>query len=128
MQPNWILNLVQSKKLETDVAQALLVQCVNSSRHIRELEVHEEYLQKAAVEKAREEAFRMLTPTLRPSKSYPVVDEFRKQFECPRHRYKFLVLSGPSRVGKTAFARSLCDPHYQTLENTCASGAEPDLP
>ena len=42
-------------------------------------------------------------------------------------RYKFLVLSGPSKVGKTAFARTLCERGLETLEVNCASGAEPDL-
>ena len=38
-----------------------------------------------------------------------------------------MVLSGPSRLGKTAFARTLCDPGFETLEINCAGGAEPDL-
>ena len=49
------------------------------------------------------------------------------QFKKPRHRYRFLVLAGPSRVGKTAFARSLCGPGMEILEVNCSSGAEPDL-
>ena len=52
---------------------------------------------------------------------------FVEQFKEVAHRYKFLVLSGPSKVGKTAFARSVCDPGMETLEINCASGAEPDL-
>ena len=56
-----------------------------------------------------------------------MVNAWIKQFDKPRHRYKFLVLQGPSRVGKTAFAWSLCDPGFETLEINCASGAEPDL-
>ena len=49
------------------------------------------------------------------------------QFASPLHRYKFLVLSGPSRVGKTQFARSLCAPDFEMLEVNCAGGAEPNL-
>ena len=52
---------------------------------------------------------------------------FHNQFKKPQHRYKFLVVSGPSRVGKTASARSLCEPSLQTSELNCSSGAEPDL-
>ena len=52
---------------------------------------------------------------------------FHNQFKKPQHRYKFLVVSGPSRVGKTASARSLCEPGLQTSELNCSSGAEPDL-
>ena len=44
-----------------------------------------------------------------------------------RDRYKFLVLVGRSRTGKTCYARQLCCPAHQTLELNCAAGAEPDL-
>ena len=57
----------------------------------------------------------------------PKVQACLNQFKKPRHRYRFLVLAGPSRVGKTAFARSLCKPGMETLEVNCSSGAEPDL-
>ena len=50
-----------------------------------------------------------------------------EQFERPLHIHQLLVLSGPSRVGKTAFTRSLYDPDFQTLGINCASGAEPYL-
>ena len=125
--PTWILNLVQGKKLEPTAARALLVRCANGSRHVKELEAHEAHLEEEAVQKAEEEAQRLLSDTLKPSKQYPLVNAWIKQFEKARHRYKFLVLQGPSRVGKTAFARSLCDPGFETLEINCASGAEPDL-
>ena len=127
VQPNWILNLVQNKKLETDVAKALLVQCASASRHIKELELHEAHLEEEAVKHAQEAASRLLQGSLKPQKTYPAVEIFKRQFDQAIHRYKFLVLSGPSRVGKTAFARSLCDPGCETLEINCASGAEPEL-
>ena len=103
------------------------MRCANGSRHVKELEAHEAHLEEEAVQKAEDEAQRLLGDTLKPSKQYPVVNAWIKQFDKPRHRYTFLVLQGPSRVGKTAFARSLCDPGFETLEINCASGAEPDL-
>ena len=125
--PTWILNLVQAKKLDLDVAKALLVQCANASRDIRELELHEAYMEEEAVKIAQERAYRLLATSLKPQKSYTEAETFVRQFDTPLHRYKFLVLSGPSRVGKTAFARSLCDPSMEVLEVNCASGAEPEL-
>ena len=114
--PTWILNLVQARKLDMDVAKALLVQCANASRHIRELEMREGHLEEQAVKREEERAYRLLASRLKPQKTYEKVNEFLRKWETPLHRYKFLVLSGPSRVGKTAFARSLC-----------ASGKEPEL-
>ena len=127
VQPNWFLNLVQSKKLTIPVARMLLVQCANASRQIKELEAHETHLEEEAVRKAQEEAGRLLKGSLKAHKSFPEVDCFVGQFREALHRYKLLVLSGPSRVGKTAFARSLCDAGLQTLEVNCSSGAEPEL-
>ena len=109
------------------MAKALLVQCASASRHIKELELHEAHLEEEAVKHAQEAASRLLQGSLKPQKTYPAVEIFKRQFDQAIHRYKFLVLSGPSMVGKTAFARSLCDPGCETLEINCASGAEPEL-
>ena len=72
-------------------------------------------------------AYRLLAGSLKPQTTYEKVQQFLRQFETPLHRYRFLVLSGPSRVGKTAFARSLCATGMQVLELNCASGNEPEL-
>ena len=125
--PTWILNLVQARKLDMDVAKALLVQCANASRHIKELEMQEVYQGEQAVKLEQERASRLLAPSLKPQKFYQKAQDFLRQFDTPLHRYRFLVLSGPSKVGKTAFARSLCADGMQVLEVNCASGAEPEL-
>ena len=79
------------------------------------------------MKQAVQEAERLLGGTLKEQKRYSKVQAFLNQFKKAKHRYKFLVLAGPSRVGKTAFARSLCGPGMETLEVNCSSGAEPDL-
>ena len=125
--PQWILNLVQGQKLDVASAHDLMVQCVNASRHIKDLQAYDLEMEKLAVKQAIVEAERLLGGTLKEQKKYPKVQAFLNQFKEPRHRYRFLVLAGPSRVGKTAFARSLCGPGMKTLEVNCGSGAEPDL-
>lgn len=125
--PNWITNMVQGGKLTVKRARAYLVRCVNSDKHIMQLERYEAELEKQAVEAAAAEAQSLLAGSLKEQKTYPKVTAFLNQFKKPRHRYKFLVLAGPSKVGKTAFARSLCEPGMETVEVNCASGAEPDL-
>ena len=84
-------------------------------------------LEREAITKAQAEATRLLGAVEKPPKAYPKVQAFLNQFKRPRHRYKFLVLSGPSRLGKTAFARTLCDTGLETLEINCAGGSEPDM-
>ena len=63
----------------------------------------------------------------RKQKFFVKAQSFLTQFDEPQHRYKFLVLSGPSRVGKTAFARTLYEAGKEVLEVNCASGDEPNL-
>ena len=100
---------------------------MNGSRHIKELQTYDLEMEKIAVQEAVAEAERLLGGSLKEQKQYSKVQEYCDQFKKPRHRYRFLVLAGPSRVGKTAFAKSLCAPDMETLELNCASGAEPDL-
>ena len=125
--PAWIMSLVQAGKLECSVARELLVKCVNASRHVKELEQHDMELEKEAVRVAMGAAQRLLGKTLKQQKFYDKAAAFARQFEEAQHRYKFLVLSGPSQVGKTAFARSLVEPGMGVLEVNCASGEEPNL-
>ena len=110
------MSLVQADKLDTKAARALLVKCVSASRHLKELEQYEMELEKDAVKEAMEEAEILLSRQMKKQKMYEKVQLFMSQFDEPAHRYKFLALSGPSRVGKTAFARSLCEAGKETLE------------
>ena len=113
--------------MEPEAARPLLVRRGNASRHIRELGVNEEELEKMAVAKAMSEADRELGGTLQRWKHLPETERFLAQFHKPLRRHSFLVLSGPSRLGKTVYARSLCPPNMAVLEINCAGGAEPDL-
>ena len=124
--PQWIMNLVQANKLDIANAHDLLVQCVNGSKQIKYLQAYDQEMEKIAVRKAVLDAARQLGGTLKEQKTHPKVQAFHNQYKKPRHRYKFLVLAGPSRVGKTAFAGSLCEKGMETLEVSCSSGAEPD--
>ena len=54
------------------------------------------------------------------------VSAWVSDLSVPRDRRKFLVLDGPSRMGKTAFACSLV-PRGATLEVNCAGVEDPPL-
>ena len=58
--------------------------------------------------------------------SLPDVKEWLESFNKKKYRYKFLVLEGPSMVGKTAYAESL-SPGGALFHCDCASAVEPDL-
>ena len=103
------------------------MRCVGASRQLRELDQYEMELEKAGVVVAKRTAEDLVGRTLKKQKSYDEVEAFVKQFDEALPRYKFLVLAGPSKVGKTAFARSLCEAGMEVLEVNCASGEEPNL-
>ena len=61
-------------------------------------------------------------------KNLPLVTEtWLPQFQTIRPRYSFLVLDGPSRTGKTCYAKHITGNHSQVWELNCAGGSEPDL-
>jgi len=125
--PNWIMCYVQGGKLHRADARKLLVRCGTATRLIKELDTTDMELEREAIEIAQAQVNHLLGAVEKPPKAYPKVQAFLDQFKMPRHRYKFLVLSGPSRLGKTAFARTLCDTGLMTLEIDCAGGLEPDM-
>ena len=92
------------------------VKFVSGLRHIKELQAHDQEVVKIAVKQAVQETEGLLGEPLKEHQRYPLVKRFVRQFKKAMHRYRFLVLAGPSRVGKTEFARSLCEPGMETLE------------
>ena len=60
-------------------------------------------------------------------RTLPLVETWDAQYQDFKDRYQFLVLDGPSRMGKTAFGRSKCPKGQFVLEINCAAGGDPDL-
>ena len=61
-----------------------------------------------------------------PWRRFPTVDNWKSQYAFVLDRYQFLVLDGPSQMGKTAFVRSLVGPD-EYMEVNLAGGAAIDL-
>jgi len=59
----------------------------------------EEYEQKCLVEAQ--------SAITKPFRTYPEVNQFMEQYDEVMSRYKFLIIVGPTRLGKTEFARKL---------------------
>jgi hypothetical protein len=58
-----------------------------------------------------------LVATLNPAREHPRVNEWLAQFRVADWRYKLLLLSGPSRIGKSIRAKTLFDPMHYFLVN-----------
>lgn len=126
--PSWIMHMVQAEKLAPIHARPLLVKCISASRFIKELDNDDNEREAAAVSRAHRLAQVELAADQHAWKTFPEVVAFMAQFEGnARHRYKFLVLDGPSQMGKTIFARTFAKTPQRVLEVNCASGKEPDL-
>ena len=67
-----------------------------------------------------------LAATQKKMKTIPVVSAWLSELSATRDRKKFLVLNGPSRLGKTQFAISLFGIE-NTLEVNCVSADHPPL-
>ena len=69
-----------------------------------------------------------LAKRMRPCRVVPEVEEWEKTFDEIEFRYNFLVLDGPSKMGKTLYCRSRSlDRPGQLLEVDCAGADTPDL-
>ena len=121
----WIWSLVQSEKITLEKAAGEFVKVANNlPRHLAHLralgQVHEEREVARQIE-SKELLFRQQRCAF---KRIPRVTAFMAAFKHVQSRHKFLVLDGPSRMGKTEFVRSLVEP-VATLELNCASCLDP---
>ena len=123
----WVFNLLEARKIEPTAAKEMIIKAVKGvPAKLKDLEGWK----KASTEltlnahiKARQErlALRRL-----PFKIIPAVQQWFQRYvaaDTDHDRKKFLVLDGPSCVGKTAFVRSLFG-KGEGLELNCAKAQE----
>ena len=79
-----------------------------------------------AVERLIQERSTAIAETRKPFRKLPAVDAWLRELAAPSDRRKFLVLNGPTRRGKTAFAFSLVEAGA-ALEVNCAGVDDPPL-
>ena len=97
------------------------------SRLLAVLDMLESHKEASVLQIALCEALAALAGQKHPFVVLPQVELWEAQYLELRHRYSFLVLEGPSRVGKTVYARSKCPAGQEVYEVNCAAGGEPDL-
>jgi len=124
----WVMNLLQSGKIGVELAKSLLQRtCSSHSRWSKEISAVEQAEERAVVSLAISQAEKALSAIKRPFRVLPSVSLWQTQYESHAYRYRMLILEGPSKIGKTIYARSLTPPNRSYLELNCTSGAEPDL-
>ena len=128
VQGQWIMCLLQAGKVSVSTARPLLLKtCYNVVRYKAELDVLEEEEERGAIKDAQALALRLLGDQNRAFKRYDIVDSWLAQYTEIQHRYRFLVLDGPSRLGKSEFAKAQAPPNTTHFLVNCGAGAAPDL-
>ena len=124
----WITNWWSQHKLTH--AQYLELSAVFRTGHAARKAEAEAVMQdetEEEVRKRRAAAVALIAPRRRAFKPPPPgIEAWLLSFEEPDDRYKMLVLVGPSKVGKSAWAKDLCGPH-RTLLVDCQHALHPDL-
>ena len=122
-----VFNGVQARKILTDTAHELLCRVPKQiDRNLDQLARYRQEQANLALERVMDWRRRHGSETKRPWRMIPLVLGWRAQYSVVLDRYQFLVLDGPSRMGKTAYARSLVAPE-EFLEVSLAGGAAIDL-
>ena len=60
-------------------------------------------------------------------RTIPEVEEWKEQYGVLREKYKFLVLDGPSRTGKSSYAATLASDARRFLAVDCSTAKEPAM-
>ena len=125
--PDWIWTMLQSDKMDMDVARAQIVRCrKNLCRHLANLDALQKELtaQKLSAEiRAKQEVW---DSQRKPFRRVPAVQRFLALAKRPAERRPFLVLDGPSRMGKTQFVMALV-PLGGALDVNCSECMGPPL-
>ena len=125
--PQWVFSLYVARKMLAPVARELLIRGGLSARaYVGELDFVEEN-KRAAEHRAEQVALLdQLRGQERPYRVVPEVTQWLSEFEELRDRYRFLVLDGPSRTGKSRFATGLVG-IGRALVVDCHNAPEPNL-
>ena len=103
----------------------------NGRKHVKQYLDNVSFCERAEEESEirlrKAQAAASLEPLMRKAVSLPLVqDTWLPQYDRPLFRRTFLVLSGPSQLGKTLYAHSLC-PAGTCFELNCAGSTDLDL-
>ena len=106
--------------------------CLQGKKSVPQLLANFDRVQKEGaagrLEQTVQDTMQVLAGRMRPCCSRPDVDAWEATFKEVQLRYTFLVLDGPSKMGKTLFCRSRSlGSGGSLLEIDCAGADTPDL-
>ncbi len=128
VQPTWFLNMLQSGKISfADARAGIHRSCQNVQRHMQDLDAIEAESLVKAQKAEQERALKALALRKKPFVQIPAVLSWAKSYDEDNFRFSFLVLDGPSKLGKTQFGLSLTPKDMSYLELNCAGGGPIDL-
>ena len=126
--PEWVMNLWQMGKVSEEVARQVIISCKKNVPNL--LRNHETVMREQNVFSLQHivgRAHSLLEGQMQPVRTIPEVEAWKATFKETAFRYKFLVLDGPSQMGKTLFCRSLSPDQSAFVEVDCAYVDMPDL-
>jgi len=122
----WITTLLTANKISFATARTLYMLCVvRAEYNVRQLDYVERMSQDMQAAREKDAAEAEILKSEVAFKSIPEVEDWKKQFISVMSRYKFLVLDGPSRTGKTRFAYSLRPPPTSVMGSPTTPGLSP---
>ena len=133
IEPRWVIRLWAQRKLSRDVFVAELLKSRMRVRGIiAELEWQERQHRLLELQARQARIRAEIQKQQKPFKNIWQVEQWKQQYPVTHHpkvvrlepRYKFLVLNGPSRLGKSEFGRQI---FRRTLTVECANVEEPRL-
>ena len=131
VKPDWIIRMFAAEKMTGDHARDDLIrQVINADSYLQQLTFVEEYMKERREAKLREEVLYKIMASSKPPRHVDGLSAWEKQWENGQtlDRYKFLVLDGETRMGKTRYVQSaLVAAPEQALILDCGDAVIPAL-
>ena len=125
--PSWVSTLLSGRKITREQAEGEFAKCVRCfSANWSNLKALSNWEHDIYIRQLELTAQARLGSQLKPSIVLDQVEAWKASFVDLKFRYKFIVLEGPSRFGKSLFASSVAG-FGSTLDCNCAGTLHPDL-
>ncbi|MEC9336332.1 MAG: hypothetical protein VYC68_02405, partial [Candidatus Thermoplasmatota archaeon] len=112
----WLDTLWSWGKLTHEQYEDLAIRVrLGAQRRVGQKRFIEEHERQQAQRARQAEVEEALAPLRRPPRYFAAVDDWLRSFDVLHDRYSVLVIRGPSRIGKTTFARSLLSTPYMHI-------------